>query len=58
MKTTSLRSPHFIAGLVLAVTLGLILVMHVSSAPRECCGRETGCVREKEAVDISLLKLI
>lgn len=50
MKPASQQSPHLIAILVLAVMLGLLLVMHVTSASAERCARET--------VDVTLLKLI
>jgi len=50
MKTATKQSPHLIASIILAVTLGLLVVMHVTSLREERCARET--------VDISLLKLI
>jgi|GEM_PF-1588685 len=50
MKLTSLKKEQSIGLLLLAGTIGLLLLMHVTSAPQQRC--------EKEIFEIGLLKLI
>jgi hypothetical protein len=50
MKPNTQQQSRFIALLLVAGTIGLVLLMHIHSARQACCGRESS--------EIGLIKLI